>query len=74
MSDLKNLRAEALRLPEQDRAALAATLLDSLPITGFAEQALLEAARSRNNQIATGEVEPVMWEDFAAMLKELGHA
>lgn len=74
MSDLKELRAEALRLPEQDRAMLAATLLDSLPLTAFAEEALLDTARSRYNEIATGETEPVTWEAFAAMIKELEHS
>lgn len=74
MHDLKELRAEALRLPEDERAALAATLLESLPMTGFAEEALVEAARSRFNEIATGQTKPATWEAFAAMLKELGHA
>jgi putative addiction module component (TIGR02574 family) len=74
MSDLKELRTEALRLPEQDRAALAAALLDSLPMTGFAEEALVDTARSRYNDIATGDTQPVSWETFAAMLKNAGHA
>lgn len=74
MFELKQLRAEALRLPEQDRAELAAALLESLPLTGFAEEALLDTARSRYNEIATGAVEPSTWDAFATMLTELGHA
>ena len=73
MPDVKELRADALRLPEQDRAALAALLLDSLPLTGFVEEALLDTARSRYNEIATGETETATWGDFATLLKELGH-
>jgi hypothetical protein len=71
MLEIKDLRTEALRLPEHERAALAATLLESLPMTAFAEEALLETARARNNDIATGECAPVSWEVFATMLKEL---
>jgi Putative addiction module component len=74
MTDLKELRAEALRLPEQDRAMLAATLLDSLPMAPVAEEALLDTARSRYNEIATGETPSVRWDAFVAMLKDLGHA
>lgn len=74
MPDLKELRAEALRLPEQDRAALAVALLDSLPMTGFAEEALVDTARSRYNEIATGAAQPVPWAEFAGMMKALGQA
>jgi hypothetical protein len=61
-----------MRLPEDERAELAALLLDSLPLTAYAEEALLDTARTRYNEIAVGEVEPASWENFAAMLKELG--
>ena len=74
MSDIRELRAEALRLPEEERASLAAALLDSLPLSGFAEEALLDTARTRYNEIAMGETEPVTWEGFATMLQELRHA
>lgn len=74
MADLIKLRAEAMRLPEQERAVLAALLLESLPLSGFTEEALLEAARSRYNEIATGATEPVSWEGFAAMMKVLENA
>jgi hypothetical protein len=73
LEELRNLRTEALRLPEQDRASLAARLLDSLPLTAFAEVALLDTARTRYNEIATAGVETASWESFAALLKELGH-
>ena len=72
MSDVTTLRAEVMRLPEHERAQLAASLLDSLPLAGFEEEALLDTARSRYNEIATNETEPVTWEMFAAMLKTLG--
>lgn len=72
MLDLRELRTEAMRLPEHDRASLAALLLDSLPLTAYAEEALLDAARTRYNEIATGEFEPATWDNFAALLKELG--
>ncbi|MFZ4767522.1 MAG: addiction module protein [Roseimicrobium sp.] len=72
MRDALTIRADAMRLPDHDRATLAAALLESLPMAGFEEEALLDTARSRYNEIATGQTEPVNWESFAAILKILG--
>ncbi len=74
MLDLKELRAAVRRLPEHDRAALAAMLLESLPMPAFAEEALVETARSRFNEIAAGETQPATWEAFSNVLTELGLA
>ena len=69
MSDLTELRAAALRLPEHDRAVMAAALLESLPMPAYVEEALLDTARSRYNDIANGVVQAVGWEAFAALLQ-----
>jgi putative addiction module component (TIGR02574 family) len=59
--DLKVLEKEALRLPAEDRAALAQKLLlslDDLPAAEHAELWLAEADR-RARQLDRGEVEPI---------------
>ena len=62
----------ALTLPPEDRAALAAGLLDSLD--GVAETDDVEAAWSREiagrlDDVRGGRVRTVSWEDAAAMIR-----
>ena len=63
VADIKNAAAE---LPEQDRAELAAWLLDSLPTASFGDDnddGLQEAAR-RREELDSGLVAPLSAEEF----------
>lgn len=61
----------AANLAEQDRASLAAWLLDSLPSPGNAEdtEALQEATR-RREELDSGTVKPMNSTEFWASLRE----
>ena len=59
--DLQTLEKEALRLPAEDRAALAQRLLlslDDMPAAEL-EEAWLSEAHRRARQLDRGEVQPV---------------
>jgi hypothetical protein len=65
VADIKNAAAE---LPEQDRAELAAWLLDSLPTASFGDDnddSLREAAR-RREELDSGRVAPLSAEELWA--------
>ena len=65
VADIKNAVAE---LPEQDRAELAAWLLDSLPAASFGDDnddGLQEATR-RREELDSGRVAPLSAEEFWA--------
>lgn len=65
VADIKNAVAE---LPEQDRAELAAWLLDSLPTASFGDDnddGLQEAAR-RREELDSGRVAPLSAEELWA--------
>ena len=59
---LKDIEREALALPEQDRAALVATLLDTVPdaINDVSDAEALE----RERELETGIVQPISHEEF----------
>jgi putative addiction module component (TIGR02574 family) len=61
--DSKQLLVEALRLSEEERAALAGELLDSLDgeVDPDAEAAWAAEIRARVNQIESGEAKTVSW-------------
>lgn len=75
---VRHLLAEALALPEDARADLAAALVESLDETADAP-ADVEASWSaeiqrRLNEIESGAVKPVPWEDARRIIFGSGHA
>ena len=62
---LESLKSEALKLSEDSRAQLAAFLLESLEPPGEpkSEQWWLEEAVRRDQELASGAVEGLAWED-----------
>ncbi|HEX6986729.1 MAG TPA: addiction module protein [Planctomycetaceae bacterium] len=60
---LRQFVDEALRLPEADRAALAAALLESLDPEAADEIAWDEEIRSRLDELDRGDVTPIPWEE-----------
>lgn len=67
------LLEEALRLPEAEREELASRLMDSLEPT--ASEAEIEAAwgdeiRRRIEDLETGRVKPIRWEEARRMIEE----
>lgn len=69
--DLQNLADQALALPDDQRAALAATLIGSLDtqIDEDAEESWKEEVAKRVAEIDRGEVELIPWEQVIAKLK-----
>jgi len=69
--DLQNLANQALALPDDQRAALAATLIGSLDsqIDEDAEESWKEEVAKRVAEIDRGEVELIPWEQVIAKLK-----
>lgn len=63
--DSKQLLLEALRLPEQERAALASELLDSLEheVDEDAEVAWSAEIRARLNEIDAGRASTIPWSE-----------
>ncbi len=72
-SGTKKLLEEALKLPDQARAALAGSLLESFDKTvdPDAEYAWSEEIRRRLREIDSGKVKTVSWSE--ARRKILGH-
>ena len=72
-SDTKKLLDEALRLPDEARAALAASLIDSLDDTvdPSAEAAWAKEIARRLEEIDSGKTKPVPWSE--ARRRILGH-
>ena len=70
-TDLQNLANQALALPDDQRAALAATLIGSLDtqIDEDAEESWKEEVAKRIAEIDRGEVELIPWEQVIAKLK-----
>ena len=71
--DLKQLQEAALRLPEEDRAILARSLLVSLDADSESEieQAWINEAKSRANELELGQAEPVSAETVRKKAKRL---
>ena len=69
--NLQNLADQALALPDDQRAALAATLIGSLDtqIDEDAEESWKEEVAKRVAEIDRGEVELIPWEQVIAKLK-----
>ena len=63
--DLKKLLAEALRLPEEARAALAGQLLESLEhdVGEEAEAEWSNEIAARLRELDSGSVKPVRWSE-----------
>lgn len=65
MSDVESVRAAALQLPSEDRAALAAELIRSLDeaeeLTDDVEAAWAEEIQRRLAEVDAGLVTPVPW-------------
>lgn len=61
--DAKKLLSDALQLPEEARAALAGSLLDSLDraVDEDAEDALRKEIDARVKQLDSGAVKPIPW-------------
>ena len=70
-TDLQNLANQAFALPDDQRAALAATLIGSLDtqIDEDAEESWKEEVAKRIAEIDRGEVELIPWEQVIAKLK-----
>ena len=66
-----NLLEQALALPDTDRAALAASLFRSLDmeIDPDADQLWDEEIKRRLDEIKSGEVELIPWEQMLAKMK-----
>jgi putative addiction module component (TIGR02574 family) len=66
------LLEEALHLSENDRANLAAKLLESLDpaFDENVEQAWAEEIRSRLEEVQQGRVQPIPWEQARKMIME----
>ncbi len=64
-SDVQELLSKALRLPEKDRAELAASLIESLdqPFDPDAQAAWGEEIQRRISDLDNGSVRAVPWED-----------
>jgi len=63
--DSKQLLAEALRLPEEERAALAGELIQSLEteVDPDAEAAWASEIRARLKRVEAGTVETIPWSE-----------
>jgi putative addiction module component (TIGR02574 family) len=72
--DLKQLFREAFDLPEDERATLAGLLIESLepPPDPDVEQAWADEARRRWEQIESGAVQTIPWEEVRAKLFRRG--
>ncbi len=72
--DLKQLFREAFELPESERATLAGLLIESLepPPDPDVEEAWAEEAERRWNEIQSGAVRTIPWEEVRAKLFRRG--
>ena len=70
-TDAAELLARALTLPEAARAALADSLIESLdgPVDEDAEQASKHEVARRLQEIDSGAVETVAWDDVRRQLR-----
>ena len=67
---LKNLAETVVQLPPKARAFLAERLLDSLEEADI-EQAWLEEAKHRHDEVRSGKVKPVPAEDVYRRIEKL---
>jgi len=72
--DLKELVREAFELPENERATLAGLLIESLelPPEPDVEEAWAEEAERRWNEIESGMVRTIPWDEVRAKLFRRG--
>ena len=68
--DLKDVFAEAVQLPERDRATLAGLLIETLdPVSeNDVEAAWSEEIKRRVAEVESGSVELISWEELRAEL------
>jgi putative addiction module component (TIGR02574 family) len=73
--EASELLKKALALPDKDRAELAASLIDSLDATvdDDAEAAWQEEIAHRLNDIETGKVKPIPWDEVRRKGRTLLH-
>ena len=73
--DSKQLLLEALRLPEEQRAALAGELIDSLDseVDADAEAAWSAEIRARVTQIESGQAKTVAWSEARRRIHAAAH-
>ena len=70
--DVSDLLKRALALPEEDRAALANTLLDSLEFSDEGAKAAWDAEVARRmSDLAAGRASTVPWEELHRQLRTL---
>ena len=67
---LKNLAKTVIQLPPKDRAFLAERLLDSLDDAEI-EQAWIDVAKSRRDEVRSGKVKPIPAEDVYRRIETL---
>ncbi len=67
---LRNLAESVVQLPPKDRAFLAERLLDSLEEADL-EQAWIDEAKRRRDEIRTGKVNPIPAEDVYRRIENL---
>jgi putative addiction module component (TIGR02574 family) len=72
MSDVDELEAAAMRLPQAERARLAERLISSLEEDGEIERAWADEVRRRVDAIRAGKAELIPAEDVLAELKRAG--
>jgi putative addiction module component (TIGR02574 family) len=72
--DLKQVFREAFELPETERATLAGLLIESLepPPDSEVEEAWAKEAERRWNEIESGEVRTIPWDEVRAKLFRRG--
>jgi len=70
--ELSHLLAEALRLPEKERADLATQLIDSLDTTvdDGAEAAWGVEIQQRLEEVQSGQVKPISWSEARRLILE----
>ncbi len=70
MTAAADLATRLLQLPQQDRAALAVDLIDSLGETAWEDDQLSVLAEERDAELERGEVQPLSYEAFMAGLHQ----
>jgi putative addiction module component (TIGR02574 family) len=67
---LKNIAKTVVQLPPRDRAFLAERLLDSLDESDI-EQAWIDEAKRRRDEVRSGKVQPIPAEDVYRRIEKL---
>ena len=68
---LESLRKKALSMPEQERASLAKTLIESLESSDSNDDSLwIELAEERLEGLNTGQVQSITWSEVKSGLSD----